>query len=526
MAALMRRDPAELSRHEFDLLVVGGGIYGAWATLDAAQRGMRVALIERADFGGATSSNHHRIIHGGLRYLQHAHFRRMRQSIRERSTLLRIVPSLVRPLPVLVPTTRGIGQHRLALGGALAMNDLLSADRNRGLTPTHRLPRGRLVSHHEAESLAPGFDFRPYTGGAVFHDAQILSPERLILAIVQAAAAAGATVTNYLAAESYLRRGARVTGVRARDSLSGHEVEVRARLVLNCAGPWTDECVRRLAEGAPDDRLRVFKAVVLVTRDLGLRAALAVPGRAPHRERAEVLSKGFRNFFLTPWRGLTLVGTFYAPRVGPAETCVATEAEIDGWVAELNESWPGLDLGTDDVLDAYAGLLPRARGDSGPLEYAKRYEIIDHARENGIDGVLSVLGVKFTTARAIAAEAVDRAAGRLGRPLRVSRTDAPLPLDGPPLIEDAREAAAALRDDARALREAVRRAVREQMAQTLEDVILRRTELAVAGYPGDEVVSHCAAIACELLGWELPRIERETRLFRNRYPLGRCLHDA
>jgi glycerol-3-phosphate dehydrogenase len=524
----MQRDVSQLESRDFDLIVVGGGVYGAWAALDAAQRGLSVCLLERGDFGAATSGNSQRMIHGGLRYLQHADLRRFRQSVRERRMFMRTAPELVRPLPVLAPTMRRGLQRRHIMRMALAANDMLSLDRNRGVDQPMRIPGGRLLDRDQCEALAPGVDFGPYTGAALFHDAQLISSERHIISIVAAAASAGAVVANYVCVEDYLQQRGRVAGVQARDLLTGGEVEVWGKLVLNCAGPWTRQRTLDLGAGRSDPRLGVFKAAVLLTRDLGLKVGLALPGRGEFVDAAELVRKGYRNFFFTPWRGLTLVGTFYAEHQEPAERCGVSGEELEGWLEELNAAWPGVGLGREDVRRVYVGLLPRgawARGNSD-FQYAKRYTILDHEREAGVSGVVSVVGVKYTTARAVAEEAVSLACGKLGRRAGRCRTSDGVPILGPLPLFDAESAARALLCDDEALRSSVRRAIGEEMACTLADVALRRTELASAGYPGDEPLARCAAMMSEVLGWDLARVEREVIQVKAGFEQWSCIHAA
>ncbi|HKH84267.1 MAG TPA: FAD-dependent oxidoreductase, partial [Gemmatimonadales bacterium] len=200
----MRRDLPRLGNTTFDLLVVGAGIYGACAAWDASLRGLSVAVVDQDDFGAATSANSLRIVHGGLRYLGRADFSRMMESIRERSTLLRIAPALVQPLKVLVPTY-GVGTRgRVAYAAALALNDLASFGRNRHLEPESRIPGGRIVSRSECLGLFPWFKRQGLSGGALWHDAQLQHPERLVLSFLQSASRIGAVPVNYLRVDRLL----------------------------------------------------------------------------------------------------------------------------------------------------------------------------------------------------------------------------------------------------------------------------------------------------------------------------------
>jgi glycerol-3-phosphate dehydrogenase len=210
-----------------------------------------VAVVERDDFGGATSANSLRIAHGGLRYMARGEIARMRESIRERAVLLRLAPGLVVPFPVLVPTQGWTAQSRLAMRLALAMNDLTSAGANRGLDRDHRIPSGRVLSRSEAVRLFPPLAARALTGAALWHDARIRGAERLTLSFVRSAAERGAAAANYAQVERFLTESGAVQGVEAEDRTTGAILRIRARAVAITAGRWTGALVAR-ATGRPD----------------------------------------------------------------------------------------------------------------------------------------------------------------------------------------------------------------------------------------------------------------------------------
>ena len=238
----MQRNTTALADGEFDVLIIGGGAFGAAAARDAALRGLRTALIERADFGGGASAECFKMVHGGIRYLQHADIPRLRASCRERSALLRIAPHLVQPLPIAIPTY-GYGRRgRAFLGAGACAYDLLTVGRNAGIArsrtpdPTHAgFFRATEVLAHFPHLRAPDL-----SGAVVFEDGQMYNPARLVLAFVKGAVAAGATACNYVEAQRFVWDGDAVRGVRVRDHLSGDTFDVRARLTLNAAGPWAD----------------------------------------------------------------------------------------------------------------------------------------------------------------------------------------------------------------------------------------------------------------------------------------------
>jgi glycerol-3-phosphate dehydrogenase len=468
----VKRDLATLVGREHDVLVIGGGIHGAFSAWDAAQRGLKTALVEAEDFGAGTSWNSLKTIHGGLRYLQTADLARMRESIRERRTLLRIAPALVRPLPFLVPTYGHGMKGREALAVALLVNDLVSADRNRGLPRERRIPAGRRLDRDELRALVPGIPAEGLTGGGLWVDAQVESSERLLIGVLHAAASEGAVLANHVRVVGIDVAAGRVGVVRVEDTRARAGFEVRARVVLNAAGPAMDE-VLALA-GATRAPVPLLRAVNLVLRrPVVTQCAVGA------------LSAG-RYLFLVPWAGRSMAGTHY---VAPDAMPLAEQAL--GFLAELARAYPWAGLGPEDVSLVHSGRVPGR--DSRHL--TTRHRLIDHRRE-GLDGLVSVQGVKYTTARAVAEEAVDHLTLRLGRNCRgrtaTTRLTRAVPLEGD-------------------LASRTRTAVHEEMALSLADAMLRRLDLGTAGPPAATDVDEVARVLSEELAWSPARVlaERE-----------------
>jgi len=547
----MKRNLIELTQKVYDLLVIGGGIYGATAAWEAASRGLSVALVDKGDFAAATSANSLKIIHGGLRYLQHADFGRMRQSIRERSTLLRIAPHLVHPLPFLIPTYGHGMQGKEVLALALVANDLISFDRNRQLDPEKLIPSGRLLSKGECLEHLPGIRREGLTGAALFYDAQAYNSERLILAFLHSAAKAGACLANYVEAASFLLEGGRVIGVTAEDRLTGDRFTIRARMVLNARGPWTNHVLSQLNGRQP--AITYTKAMNLVTRPVLQKYAIGVSGATGYRDA--LLNRGNRLLFITPWRDHSLIGTTYVAYDGDPEDFQVTEQDVQQALEEINRAYPPADLKREDISFAHGGLLPVSRVDrsTGEVKLAKHYRIHDH-RVDGVEGLLTVVGVKYTTARDVAEKAIDRVFQMWGkRPPRSVSAYTPLyggqmERFGAFLSAEGRKRPYGLPEEivrrliynygsaygqvlryldldaggSRALSEAVRRAevihgIREEMAQKLADVVLRRTELGTAGHPGDEALRLCAEVMGAELGWSRARMEQELQEVRKAF---------
>ena len=538
----MTRDLDQLTGTTFDVLVVGGGIYGLTIAHDAAQRGLSVALVERDDFGSGASFNHLRTIHGGLRYLQSLDLRRARESVRERRTYARIAPQAVRPLAFALPLYRSFTRGKIALRAGFALDRLVAIGRNRGVPASHRLPGGRVISRSHAVQRFPGLRRQGLTGAAVFFDYVTTEPDRLTFSFAQAAAGNGAVLANHVEAVSLLLDPAgsrRVAGVRARDMLSARTLEIAARVTVNATGAGVDRLLKPLgtATGIP-----MLKAMNLVTtRDVGDEA---LGGRSPSG----------RNLFLVPWRDRALFGTWESDRVCDADEAGVAERDVAAFIGELNQSFPALDLTLADVTLVHHGVVPAAvRGGRVALEGHE--QVRDHAAE-GIDGILSVAGTKFTTARAVAERITDTLLTKLQHapvPCRTATT--PLPGGGVRdiglAIADARRefdeglptdtiphliaaygsryrdvmAIAADRPDWRTrvapgspvIGAELVLAARKEMAPTLADIVIQRTPLGALGYPGDLVVERAAAIVAAELRWPDDRTREEVTTVRQFY---------
>ncbi|MCX6354565.1 MAG: glycerol-3-phosphate dehydrogenase/oxidase [Candidatus Aureabacteria bacterium] len=555
----MKRDLKILANEEYDLLIIGAGIYGACAAWDASLRGLKVAIIDKGDFGAATSQNSLKTIHGGLRYLQQADLVRMRESIRERRTLMKIAPQFVHPLPCLMPTYGHRTKGREALRIALWFNDLIGFDRNRLDDPEKFLPRGRIISRKELLDLLPGIPERGLTGGALWYDCQTHNSERLLLSFLLAASERGAHAANHVTATGFLAKERRVFGITARDMLTGQTFDIRAKSVLNTAGPWLQKVLDLLPNGAPQIHLRLSTAMNLVTRKFIGRFAAGLAGRADLIEEDALIRRGSRLYFIAPWRTVSLAGTTYAPYEGDPDDYRCSESDVAGLLAEINAAYPSAELSREDVRCVHTGLLPmkRVNPKTGDVVLRKHYQIIDHQTEHGWEGLISILGVKYTTARGVAAEAVDIAMGRLARTFVKSTSDH-TPVHGgqigrfndflmealrsrppqispesmthlvyhygsryPDVLSHVRKESQLgqpLPDQEHVTGAEVVHAVREEMAMKLIDVIMRRTELGSAGRPGNACLTACADLMARELGWNLSQKQNEIAQVLSIYP--------
>jgi glycerol-3-phosphate dehydrogenase len=525
------RDLTRLESGPYDLLVVGGGIHGLACAYDAASRGLRVALVEADDFGSGASFNHQKTAHGGLRALGSGRLGLAREAVRERRALARMAPWLLRPLPFLVGTYRSAVRNRLALRAAFKLDAWIGRRRNEGVEPELHLPAPRLVSKAATLRLFAGVRPDRLTGGAQWYDYQMVESDRLTLAFAAAADRAGADLANHAEAVEALKDGGRITGMLVRDRLTGQSFPVRAGVTLNAAGARAGDVMAMVGVRRPFPLLR---AINLVTSKRASDMALGAP--AP----------GGRMLTLVPWRGRAIVGTGQsATFVGPGDTAIPA-AELDGFIADANHAFPALKLSRGDVTLVHRGVVPAVEAGGRPVLKSSP-EILDHAAA-GANGAITVVGVKYTSARALAERTTRIVAKRLGKPVRASRTaDATLPgagiadhealaietardlrLEVPlptirhlmglyaegaaeivRLMHERADLRAPVASDVKTVGAEVVHAIRREMAVRLADIVVRRTGLGSAGAPPDEAVAACARIASAELGWDQSRVTEE-----------------
>jgi len=540
--SLERAGIQQLTAQPADLLVIGGGINGAGIARDAAMRGLRTILVEQNDLASGTSSRSSRLIHGGLRYLEHGEFGLVMEANRERRTLQRIAPHLVWPLPFVFPIHKGDRISRWQLAAGMLLYDMLALFRN---VRPHRLlgKRGML----EAE---PMLRDRGLLGGARYFDAQC-DDARLVIATARSAIYHGALVANYVAVAGLERTAGRVVGAQLEDRLTGERSVVRASVVVNATGPWADR-VRRLEDAGAAPLLQPTKGIHVVVE----RA------RLDHREAVAFTSPiDGRVMFVLPWGSLSYIGTTDTDTVDPPDDLSISADDIVYLLRSTNARFPSARLGIEDVRVAWAGLRPlvldrdRRHASSRPRE---------HAIVQGSGGMLTVVGGKLTTYRSMSAEVVDQAMRELrhrdGRQRHAgARTDEdPLPGGEAADLSQFRERgldlgispesvnhllrhygteAAGIFNLAGADRRLLRpllephpaieaeviHAVRRELAQTVEDVLVRRFHLYYE-HPdhGASVAHRVAELMSEELGWGPPRIQEEAERYLEVVIRGGC----
>jgi glycerol-3-phosphate dehydrogenase len=385
----------------YDLVIIGGGIVGCGIARDAALRGLKVALVEKHDFGSGTTSGSTRLIHGGLRYLATGDFGLVRLDLREREILLRIAPHLVKPIPFLLPLPKQFfGRMRLRIG--MVLYDLFSYDKS--------LPRHRILSPAELRAAEPGLDTANFHGAALFYDAQCASPERLALENVIDAHEHGAFVQNYAEVVGAIHEGDRLVGVHVKKVPTGDESELRGRLIVNASGPWFDRVAARI-ESSASPRLRTTKGIHIACEPFTTHAIFlesAVDGRA---------------VFAIPWMGHTWVGTTDTDFDGDPATASATEDDVRYLIESLAPQLPAIRTAKRHWTGA--GVRALVRSDGSPSGVSRMHRIT----ADGL-GLVSVIGGKLTGYRAIAEEVVDGVCRELAVSAPCTTATTPLPGGG------------------------------------------------------------------------------------------------
>lgn len=498
------RDAASRS---YDAIIIGGGINGAGIARDAAERGLRVLVLDKHDWGFGTTWRSTKLIHGGLRYLEHGEVPLVYESLRDRAALVRTAPHLVEPAPFLLPAYRESRRSLPVLWAGLTLYNLLALG---GGLPWHRLfgPARTLMAE-------PRLRREGLHGALAYWDARVMLPERLCLENVQRARLAGAEAHSYLAVEAvHVARG-RVHGVTAVDQFSGESVEFRAPLVVNAAGPWVDAVLRRTR--IPANRIGGTRGTHLIVR---------FPSGGPRRPIYAEAPRDKRPLFIIPWRGVHLVGTTDVRVSGPDDV-LPSDSEISYLMEALDHILPGERLSQADLWYAYAGIRPLPRVQNGPEgAITRRHHIVEHTAD-GYAGLVSIIGGKLSTYLALGQQVTEHLFHALDRDLPPSSVyDSPLvPGDWRPAPGNREEVRlwqiygpraegiiTSMHDNARLAEPVcphscetlaqVHHAVNTEGAVTAADVLLRRTPAGWGGCLGLDAAPLVSRILGERFGWD------------------------
>ncbi len=516
-----------MAAEPLDVLVIGGGVVGCGSALDAVSRDLSVGLVERGDLAGGTSSRSSRLAHGGLRYLEQGEFGLVHEALTERGLLLqKLAPHLVRPVPFLLPLKRG--WERPYYGAGVALYDALARGSKDG-----RLPGHRHLSRRATLRLAPALRHDVVAGAIGFFDAQI-DDARHTLALARTAAGLGAQIATRAEVVDFLRDGTDVVGARVLDRITGQTFDVRARRVISATGVWTPDTVGLLGQPSPSAVLP-SKGVHLVVPRAAIDSRTAMVARTPH----SVL-------FLLPWGQHWLIGTTDTAYSGDRGDPHATADEVEYLLDEANQ-WLEYNLSPDDVVATYAGLRPLAVDDDDAADtttVSREHQVLRPA-----SGLVAITGGKYTTYRVMAADAVDAATE--GWQTESATADLPLVgADGFTQLWDSREFLSAahrlsepevrrllhrygatveevlalatdrtdlmqrVHPDSPVLRVEVVYAAAAEGAMSVDDVLMRRTRLALQlPDAARSAAADVAALLGEVLGWDVDRVAAEVATY-------------
>jgi len=553
------RIPQDIERQVFDLIVVGAGINGAGIARDAAMRGLRVLLLDKGDISSGTTQWATRLIHGGLRYLEHYEFALVRESLRDREAILHVAQHLVKPLGFLVPIYDRSSRGPLMIRLGMNVYDALSYDRS--------MERHKMLSRKKVEEREPGLNPEGLKAAAFYYDAQVEYAERVAVENAISARDNGATIITYANVERLIMENGEVRGVEFTDVFEGERYAARAPVTVNVAGPWVDEILADLHRPGNDENVGRFMG--------GTKGSHLIVDPFPGAPEGEALyveaRKDGRPYFIVPWNGRYLIGTTDLRYEGNLDHVSASEDEIQYLLDETNYVIPDAKLSREDVLFTYAGVRPlpyNPEGETGGV--TRSHVVFDHAKGGSVaggkvksqsaelpqvGGLLSIIGGKLTTYLNLSRQTVDAVFEKLDRkaPKSTSRK-VPLPgsetsdfeafaagfrsastipevLSGRLLKLYGVRAAEVLKvgeDDPELLTPLssivsvetaligaeVIWALREEMAQTLSDVLLRRTMAGYGPRVGLDVADAAAQVAVKHLGWEDEHAEREVREYR------------
>lgn len=529
---------------EFDLIIVGGGITGATLAYEASLKGLKVALFEKGDFGGATSSATSKLIHGGLRYLKNLEFGLVRESLRERKILSNIAPNFVYPLPFMIPTFTSLKSNKWVLMSGMLMYDWLSYDKGRTWDSSKKLSRFRVYSSKKTRKLESCVKNKGLTGSDVYYDCQNIFPERLTLAFLKSAEKLGAKISNYAKVVSFLKKDNKVQGVIVKDEINNTQGEFMAPVVVNCAGPWADILIKSATIAETKHTIRRSEGIHIITKKLCNNHAVSV------------MTKSQRHVMVMPWRNHSLIGTTDKEYIGSPDDYKVSKQSIQDLLDDVNANYSFPKLNYDNVLFYYGGLRPLADTETeNSYESSRKYEIFDNADE-GLSGLLTVEGGKYTTSRQLAVKVMEKVCEKLkvklpnvksserylyGSEIKnlpdfinqlhneypgfqyntidyVGKNYGTESREVFKIAKDNSEMAEVLNKDGEILAE-VAYAIEKESALYLSDILFRRTGIGGLGHPGKDVLQKVASIAGKLLNWDKATLDAEIQRAEERFHL-------
>jgi glycerol-3-phosphate dehydrogenase len=398
-----KRDLSQLSEQKFDVVIIGGGITGAWLSLHCVQQGYKTALIEKADYASQTSAASSKLLHGGIRYLQQMQFDKVRESAMERAEFIYAAPHLSNSVPFVVPTYSDFKRSKFFLSCGMLAYQTLCLGQNAVIdSKEQRLGGTHSISAEQLNKICD-LENEPHTGAVVFNERHMIDSERMVLAIIQTARELGAKIYNHVAASGFLGDESAVTGVVACDQLNGNQFEINSSLVINAAGPWIDGLNSKLRNAETAPRINSFAVGShIITRQI---CDHAIALTTKHQAGSKI-DRGGRHVFAIPWRGYSLIGTSHN-EIDSADGDISLQAEhVDQLIEAINDAMPRANLCREDVLSGYSGLYDFRTNNIKSTVYqgSGEYQIIDHQSANKVDGLVTALGAKYTTGRKVSAQ--------------------------------------------------------------------------------------------------------------------------
>jgi len=539
-------------RDHYDVVIIGGGIYGATMAWEATTRGLTVLLVEQNDFASSTSSNSLKIIHGGIRYLQTFDLVRMRESIKARQSFLRIAPHLVSPLKCLMPTFKDIMKSRLVIFSGFLFYRLMSFNSNKGIDSAKKINHGSLISKIKFAKLFPNLKQKGITGGAIWFDAQTLNSERLVLSFIMSARERGAHVFNYMKSDALISDNNKITGITILDQLTGSKHDIKSSTVIDCSGSWKADKLQCTKD--PSHTKAYALAINIVIKKEIVRHAIGIkiPAIIDGKQQTRLL-------FITPWNNTTIVGTWYSACKQQPDQLSFSNNELKDALQQINSVFEKDLIDLNDVIYIHKGLLPIDPDKGSPANpYLTSRPTILHAQDSGgLYGFFQVQGVKYTTARTVAEQTINRVFKHLQKPLLQSNTHQ-IPLYGADyssfsdwketqvqkysktyswevinrlmynygsnmeiILKIANEKYSQsniIAGTNTALKAEIDFVLDNEMTFTLTDILLRRTDIGTQGLPAVETINYCVCALTEKYDWNETDVKQNIEKLLSFYP--------
>jgi len=515
----MHRNLDQLKHTQIDLLVIGGGIYGISIARDAVLRGLNVALIEANDFGSGTSHNSLKIIHGGIRYLQHLNFKRVQESVREREMWISISNKFIKPLKFVLPTYGYGTRGPIALSAAVNMHNFVAAIQNKN----RAYPNGYMMSKSKCEQLIPELNDKNISGAAVWYDGQITDADRLHIELLKDAHRRGLCLANYLKAEKLHIAKRKVYGVTATDQLNNSSFDIKANVVVNATGPWAFRLLNQNFKKSKYQNQILSKNFNIVVDHIGKNFAFGVKSK---RMSDAVVGSSKRIYFLTPWLDKTVIGTAHFLHDDSENLSIKIDEELPDFIDEINEAYPALNMSMKDICYSYSGFTPAEPDDRKKSASRSHHtSIIDHNDEDGVDNLLSVIGVKYTTSRSTAQQVVDSVCSKL----EMDTSNAQLPSNY--IIDERVDEFSKLNDLClkatiseheinsvyrQHIDQHIQYAIEEEMAVCIEDYILRRSNLAMRGHLDNSDIEKIALQYSKTMSINVDQTEPQLKIIKQK----------